>query len=156
MVLSGNFLGEHGPDATTGPGKDNGFAGQVKMFDAAVQPGGQRENSRAHTIAGTDHQAHIAVEHFVHGFLGHFVGRGSGFKVHKFANGAGSFVQVFAETRCATGQRAHNGVEFVLSEVAKVTVYFGVDGKECIAVLTVGKALFKYTQGNKQRHDDFG
>ena len=82
VVLGGNLLGKHRTDTAAGTREDNGFTGKVKVFDALIQAGRQGENRGAHVISRTNHQAHIAVEHFVHRLLGHFVRRGGGFKVH--------------------------------------------------------------------------
>ena len=82
VVLGGNLLGKHRTDTAAGTREDNGFAGKVKILDSLIQPGRQRKNRGAHVISRTNHQAHIAVEHFVHRLLGHFVRSGGGFKIH--------------------------------------------------------------------------
>ena len=137
MVLGGNLLGKHRPDTAAGTCEDNGFASQVKMFDALIQAGRQGKDGGAHVAARTNHQTHVAVEYFVHGLLGHFVRRGSGFKVHQFADSARAFVHVFAVAGGAARERADDRVELVLGRVTEGAVNLGVDRKERIGVLAV-------------------
>ena len=53
VVLGGNFLREHRPDTAAGPGKYNGLAGKVTMFDAFIQANRHGQNCRAFAPAGT-------------------------------------------------------------------------------------------------------